>query len=137
MNGESKHHMTDQLKNLFEYTKFHIGLYSGLTATCIALLKFGHNPERLGSARYFLFITVVLFVIAGICGGIIASSVCEHASFEEFSKKPLFFWGLDERIPPESRIGKYLRFTYWARAEHTAFWLGVVCAVIGLLVFKG
>ena len=58
----------DQINLLFEYTKFHIGLYASLIAALVGLMKLGrqHVPSRL---LPYLKATVICFVLAGAAGG--------------------------------------------------------------------
>src|SRR5262249_26092041 len=81
MNGTSKSEaeiQLEQLKLLFDYTKFHIGLYTTLTAAYIALITSEYGKKFLVPNRVFVWSAVVMFLVAGLAGGIIASNSCPH-----------------------------------------------------------
>lgn len=71
----------DQLKLLFDYTKFHIGLYTTLTAAYIALMTSDYGKKFSTPNMYQVLGAVVMFLVAGFAGGIIASSCTHYASF--------------------------------------------------------
>jgi hypothetical protein len=114
----------EQLKLLFEYTKFHIGLYTTLLTGLVALLSLGHKnvPQHF---VWPLRITAICFVLAGFAGGVICGNIPEHKSFTELWDKPIGFWGLG--IMPTK---------CWAMLEHTAFWVGIISALVALLIVK-
>jgi len=105
---------SDQLKNLFEYTKFHIGLYAtALAATIATTLR--ADPDGPINRLHGV---ILCFCLAGLCGGIIASSICEHPTYSKFEKAKLGPLG----IP-------LFTFKIWAAFEHSAFWTGVFLLV--------
>jgi hypothetical protein len=110
-----------QIKLLFEYTKFHIGLYASLIAALVGLMKLGGQQIPDGLLRY-LQVTLVCFVIAGAAGGVIAStiSVDYMALVRQDAIGPFGF--------------NVLSYTWWAHIEHFAFWLGITVSVVGFLI---
>jgi hypothetical protein len=109
------------LELLFDYTKFHIGVYLTLTATYITLAtsKVGEilpklNPCAAGFA-------VICFLIAGIAGGMIGSHIpeCDCASATAFMGQSLDVWWFVTF--PARR---------WAAIEHNAFWVGIIAALL-------
>jgi hypothetical protein len=115
-----------RLERLYDYTKFHIGLYMTLGAGLVALIAAAADdksvlrglvvhPRLLGAA-------VILMTIAGLAGGIIASSLTQCESFCRFwtEKQGPWSWPL---LP-----GKY-----WTWVEHTAFWAALLLAASSLL----
>src|ERR1700733_11888953 len=66
------------LEMLFDYTKFHIGLYLTLTASYIAVasIKIGESFAVTINHR-LMWPAVVCFMIAGLAGGVIASSITQ------------------------------------------------------------
>jgi hypothetical protein len=99
-----------QIKLIFEYTKFHIGLYASLIAVLMGLMKLGAQkiPPEL--------------VIAGAAGGVIASSI-----------------SVDYRLVAEGKgVGPFgltcLSSIWWAHVEHLAFWLGILISVMAFLL---
>lgn len=71
----------ERLKLLFDYTKFHIGLYSVLITALIALMSFGSETVPSPLQWPLKFVTI-MFVLAGACGGIVASSSVKFDSIE-------------------------------------------------------
>ena len=110
----------DQLKLLMDYTKFHIGMYITLCTGLIAVLKFlgdkapGFNP--------FLLWTLGLFVVAGAAGGLVGSSIPYFRSFDDLMTAWLGPWDF-----------KWITGRWCTHLEHSAFWLGILVAVIGVL----
>ncbi len=108
-------------------TKFHIGLYLTLTASYITLAtsKVGGKLPQLHP--WLAAFAVVAFLIAGLAGGVIASSItqCECASAAEFLKRELGPWS--------TRVFTGLHWTY---IEHTFFWIGIGLAVLSFKFSK-
>ena len=112
------------LELLFDYTKFHIGLYLTLTAAYIAAAtaKIGEKPLLTLIPMWF-WLAVVAFMIAGLSGGVIASSITQTSarSSKEF---------LTLSIGPWEIKALHFRAQTWTWIEHTAFWAGLVMAVL-------
>lgn len=113
--------MDDQLKQLFDYTKFHIGMYTTLIAAIIGVFANDMLKAKYTRLVPYIKFTIVMFLIAGAAGGLVASSIPFFTKFEEFRTAKLGPWGL-ELIP--SIICTHI--------EHTAFWLGCLGATFGL-----
>jgi hypothetical protein len=113
----------EQVKVLFDYTKFHIGVYTTLITIIVTGLYYLRITQGVNFKPNLLFIygSMVMFGIAGLSGGIIASTLPHHSSIKEFWK---------ERIGP-FRL-RIMSGEFWTYCEHTAFWLGVVSAVLSL-----
>lgn len=111
----------DQLKILFEYTKFHIGLYMTLVTALVGVLGFTSPDGWQGDPWVFwgLVFTIACLVVAGISGGVIAGNIPHSADFQTFESKKIGPWGLP-----------CWPYAFWANLEHGAFWLGVVTAVV-------
>src|SRR5947209_23257 len=99
----------DQLKNLLDYTKFHIGLYATVVAAAITSLHMGESAQ-LNPLRA----AIVCFLVAGAAGGIIAGSICNYSTWEAFTKAGLG--------PSSFSCLQKLRYGFWANLEHGAFW---------------
>ena len=121
--------MDEQLKHLFEYTKFHVGMYTTLIAAIVALFA----GDVMKNSAYitmipFLGVSVVFFLFAGMCGGLVASSIPFFTSFQEFKAAKLLPWStrtdLQKGIPS-------MRCAHW---EHFFFWCGCLAAVVGLII---
>jgi len=111
----------EQLQLLFNYTKSHIGLYTTIAIIFAALLA--SEKSVFHFHRGLLLMSVIFICVAGFAGGIIASS-CAHFT----SRNDL--WAT--RIGP-SRC-KCLEGEYWTYVEHTAFWAGIVTALLSVLI---
>jgi hypothetical protein len=115
--------MDDQLKALMDYTKFHIGLYTTLCTVLIAVMGLdglrGQAPRML---PYFLG-SLICFAIAGMFGGLVGSSLPRFKTWTEYRAARLGPWFLPNLIPAPAA----------ASAEHTAFWLGTVIALYGVI----
>lgn len=115
----------EQLKLLFDYTKFHILLYTTLITLLIGLFAFGVDIESATQFRKVMKPVVVCFLIAGAAGGVIASNI---PKFDRFST----FWD-GQSISPFGC--KFLNFPgkWWANIEHGAFWIGILIAISSFL----
>ena len=114
------------LELLFDYTKFHIGLYLTLTASYIAVAAANIDKKPILTLRcsFLFWAAVVAFMIAGLAGGVIASSITqtEARSTEAFLKS---------KIGPWEWKWKWVYFAArkWTWIEHTSFWVGLIAAV--------
>ena len=107
-----------RLKMLMDYTKFHIGFYAVIITTLLALSQIGEAKVIPEFYRSPILISLVLVLVAGVCGGIIAGNLPEQTSFDQFWDGKTGIWGI-EFIPTK----------VVARAEHIFFWLAVFNAV--------
>jgi hypothetical protein len=108
----------ERVKLLFEYTKFHIGMYATLTAAAVALLgtKWG---EALNFRGVWIWTAVAFIGLAGLAGGVIAASLPHFNRIDRFYRTPIGPFRL-ALFPGE----------IWTFIEHTAFWLGVTSIII-------
>jgi hypothetical protein len=108
------------MKLLFEYTKFHIGVYLTLTTAFITLAtsNVGGILPKLNPCAAGVAIVFIMF--AGLAGGVIISSItqCECSSVKDLLNDDLGFWGI------ELFTGRA-----WTIIEHTCFWIGLIAAV--------
>lgn len=108
---------------LYDYTKFHIGLYATLVSGLLVFVKFMGEDEP----KVFLFlITAALFAFAGACGGLICTTCTYVATKEQTinANKVVTLWNK-----------KLLSFelktlTQW---EHKFFWMGIIWAFVSLI----
>jgi len=112
---------------LFQYTKFHIGLYLTLSTTYIALASLELTKgEFLSVNEFFLYAALIFTMLAGFAGGVIISSITqvETTKTSDFLKCSIGPWGF-----------KCFRFNArkWTYIEHTSFWLGLGCAVLSFV----
>src|SRR4051812_40060189 len=113
--------MSEQLKMLFDYTKFHIGVY--LPAATLLATVAKSEFSGVSFDHHLLAVAAAMVGLAGVCGGVIASSLFESTTLEEFYKMELRPFGV------RTFSGKA-----WARCEHVSFWIGAAF-VVGSLVF--
>lgn len=113
------------LERLYDYTKFHIGVYITLTGTylTIATAKFQGNTV-LNLDLGLVGFAALCFLIAGMAGGVIASSLTQKVGGSSASF-------LDDRIGPW--VLRLWRARTWTHIEHTSFWIGLLVAVYSFL----
>lgn len=112
------------LELLFDYTKFHIGLYLTLTVAYITAATAKVNDQSILSLNSnYIWPAIIAFMVAGLAGGVIASSITQTAarSSEEFLNQAIGPWEW-KLIHFQARI--------WTWIEHTAFWVGLGSAVL-------
>lgn len=109
------------LELLYDYTKFHIGVYLTLTGVYITLATSNVTGGRLPRLRPWpAAIAVLAFLVAGFAGGVVASSItqCKCGSADQFLGQitgPLW-WG-------------WFSGRCWTQIEHTSFWIGILAAI--------
>jgi hypothetical protein len=112
----------EQVKVLYDYSKFHIGLYSALIGVLLAVARLGvPSTSPINAAvKHCLYLTVAFFIVAAMAGGTIASTISQDSASVIN----------DKRIGP---VGLRLcKARTWAAIEHNAFWLGVAVALVGI-----
>ena len=82
----------DRIKLLFDYTKWRIGIYTTLGTLIITVLGFG----RLTLCIPLLWVSFAFIGIAGLSGGLIASTLPECDTLEEFFRSPTGVWGINQ-----------------------------------------
>ena len=114
----------EQLKLLFDYTKFDIGLYT--TVATIFATAIAFEPAVFKFHRGFLALAVGFICLAGMAAGVIASR-CAHFT----SRREL--WA--------TKIGPFrwscLKGEYWTYVQHTCFGIALVAAVLSVLIGYG
>ena len=114
-----------RLDRLFEYTKFHIGIYI-LAAGAMVTIAGSEQLRGFFDSLFkpFLFGAIVLMFVAGLAGGVIASTCACAATFDEVWKTRIGPW----------LFTKHLRFPghMWARIEHLAFWASAICFAVAM-----
>jgi hypothetical protein len=120
----------EQVKLLFDYTKFHIGLYTTLAGVLVATLgsKFATHWQV---CRPLIGLAVLFIALAGLAGGVIASSLpyltrrVSNSNLFECEIGPL--WS-DRTNGKKSMLAQPLR--YWTYLEHLSFWIAIVLVLI-------
>jgi len=121
----------EQLKLLYDYTKFHIGLYGTLIAGFIGILTFGGTFST--PSLIALKVVVFLLLVAAMSGGMVASSVVDvYQDYKTWNTES----GLEAFWTTPIGPFKWLRMKveYWWFIEHTAFWIAVFIVVGGFLL---
>jgi hypothetical protein len=113
-----------RLTRLFEYTKFHIGIYLSAGAGLLALLtadgkRLPFSPTLVN--RPVLYIALAFMLLAGMAGGIIASSTTQCHTFDELWTTPQgpYKWG-------------WWSGQTWALIEHGSFWISVLLLIVAV-----
>jgi len=113
----------DQLKLLFDYSKFQIGLYTTFAIVLSGAMAF--QPVVFRFHRGFMIVAVVFIGLAGMAAGIIASRCAHFASWNEL-------WA--------AKIGPFrwncLRGEYWTYLQHVCFGLALAAAALSLLLAR-
>ena len=110
----------DKVKLLFDYTKFHILLYTTLAALLLAVADLENVKPEIHAG--LIWSAILSIGIAGLAGGIIASSLPHENALSEFWTRKTGPFGLE-----------ILQGKYWTFVEHTAFWVGLGFAVAGFI----
>jgi hypothetical protein len=121
------------LEMLYDYTKFHIGVYLTLTGSyiTIASIKVGEGTNKaiqfLPTNPRLMVVAVALFLLAGVAAGIIVISITQFVggSSTDFLKTQIGPWNA-QRF--------HCRGTTWTYIEHTSFWIGLLFAVASVFV---
>ena len=116
--------MDEQLKHLFDYTKFHIGMYTTLIAAIIGV--FANDTLNMAYAGLipFIKVAIIMFFVAGAAGGLVASSIPFYKTFKDFKKARLGPWS--------GKRSKLIPAIWCTHIEHTAFWVGCLVVTYGL-----
>jgi len=118
-----------RLERLYDYTKFHIGIYLSSAAGLAALLgskDAGWIISTLIGNQYLLYIAFFLMVLAGMCGGIVATSITECQSFNEF-------WSEKKHAPSTLKVWK-AKGQNWVAREHGFFWASLIVLAASILI---
>jgi hypothetical protein len=119
-----------RLERLYDYTKFHIGIYLSFAGGLAALIGSLANDKAaaffvaLVGSPLLVGIALLLMMAAGACAGIVASSIAESRTFTEFSDAP--------QGPSWLRRGPTGRT--WVALEHGFFWGSLIFILASILV---
>lgn len=112
------------INRLYDYTKFHIGLYATLVTLTLTLITLNIPPDPTVTQDILLTSVAVLFALAGAFGGIVCTNCIRFTNDAEIDgNEPCVFWG---------RRSSRVTIQHIANAEHAFFWLGIVLAVSSL-----
>jgi hypothetical protein len=99
-------------------------------AEAAAKLKSLGNTPVIPIKPLWMWIAMVAFMIAGLAGGIIASSITQ-AYGQSGNESAASF--LDKPTGPSNFEWFYFSGRTWTQVEHIAFWLGLISAVLSVL----
>lgn len=126
------HISAEQLNTIYDYTKFHVGLYAGTVAGFLAICQM--RSKTLGRGSYVCLCSGVVFVVlAGACGGTVLSNIADPEGVHGF-------WGPSSST--DTLVGGFrdgwqgLALNDWMNWEHRCFWLGVCFLMAGTLLFR-
>jgi hypothetical protein len=124
----------ERLKLLYDYEKFHIGLYGAMITGFSVILK-GWSQDLAPFMIWALVLVILSLLVAAICGAILASSVIDvYGNYELWNSNTSAslnsFW--TKKIGPY-KWGWCRAQTFW-RVGHTAFWIAVFLAVGSFLL---
>lgn len=121
-NDSTFEEMDDQLKHLYDYTKFHIGMYTTLIAIIVGAFSSSKFLTEYMALGPWVLAGLVGYVLAGMCGGLIASSIPGFIRYDKFMRQEISPWDL---------LRKSLTAKTFTHLEHTFFWFGTTSVVIG------
>ena len=83
----------NQLNHLFDYTKFHIGVYMTLIGILLAVEVKDQLPGG-GCLDVIIMLTIGCYMLAGAAGGAIISNIPGYQSFAEYkdASLPVLWW---------------------------------------------
>jgi hypothetical protein len=122
------------LELLFDYTKFHIGLYLTLAGSYITIAT-----VRVGDALvvplkpFWMWIAMGGFMLAGLAGGIIASSITQWVGSPTTPCESAALF-LDQYTGPWGWEWLHVfKVRTWTYIEHTSFWVGLFAALLSFV----
>lgn len=117
-----------RLARLYDYTKFHIGIYLSAAAGVATLLgsrDAGWVIATLVGNQYLLYLAFASLMLAGMCGGIVATGITESLTYKDF-------WTGDHHpatFPKIEAKGKK-----WVAREHGFFWASLLLLAASILI---
>ena len=120
----------EHIKQIYDYTKFHIGLYFTFLAGLIAFVNFGRGEHFAEQHRAVLLEIIFTLLIGGVAGGLVASRIVYGPwQKDSFVIENSRFW---KKRPSQKPYSKF----YWSWAdvslviEHYSFWLALFIAIV-------
>ena len=112
------------VERIYDYTKFHVGLYSSLVFGVVALVGLGDGDVLQNPIVIYLTTTaIILWVVSGMAGGVILGTLIDfEGSIQSFRNHACGPFGY-----------KALRGKTWESIEHKSFWAGAIVALAAFL----
>jgi hypothetical protein len=121
----------EQLKQIYDYAKFHIGLYATVNTALVAIASFSFKDNQLLLPyRWCFFIIFLFFLLAGVGGGLVASHIA-YSKWEPAQVNKLLDGFTQPTVSNPFKWSQYKLFTV---IEHYAFWAGVVFGLVVLML---
>lgn len=117
----------EQVKLLFDYTKFHIGLYTTLASLLVATLGADFAKDWDIDKR-LVGVAILMIAGAGLCGGVIASSLPVLAKKPDTGDLYSQCIGPYNSAEAKGLLKKILSHSlrWWTYGEHSCFWIAVI-----------
>ena len=115
-----------RLARLYDYTKFHIGIYLVTAGTMVTIAGSDRLQNFLGDLGHhpvFLILAIVAMGVAGVAGGVIASTCASADDFDDVWLKRIGPW-----------YWQIMPGWVWAGVEHTAFWASLIFLTVAVLL---
>jgi hypothetical protein len=112
----------ERVKLLYDYTKFHIGVYLTLASALTAVFASPASSAWLVN-RSLVATGLGFIVVAGIAGGVVASSLPYFAASTDI---------YEEKTGPLSSA--WLSIRWWTYIEHMAFWVALGIVLMAFLL---
>jgi len=113
-----------RLERLYDYTKFHIGIYLSAAGGLTTLISLA-NKDKIDMHKYFglpwaVGVSLLFMVLAGIAGAVVATSAIESETYIAFIKSPQSVYGF-------KLLGKT-----WVTTEHACFWVSLAFLLVSV-----
>ncbi|HMG46042.1 MAG TPA: hypothetical protein VK614_01085 [Allosphingosinicella sp.] len=115
-----------RLERLYDYTKFHIGVYllaAGAMGTIAGSRELRAFLGGLIHDPIWLAFPIAAMGVAGFAGGLIASTCATAATLDDVWVKRIGPWSFP-----------VMSGRLWARVEHAAFWLSLASFAAAVLL---
>jgi hypothetical protein len=122
------------LELLYDYTKFHIGVYLTMASAFVTIASLKKGDTFLLDIRKWPFrLAVLCFMTAGVAGGVIVSTITQCYGYPEST--------IPERCASTAdflshHLGpwetQWFKGLHWTQIEHTSFWAGLLFAIAAL-----
>jgi hypothetical protein len=113
----------EQLKLLMQYTIFHVGVYLTLGSLMLTVLVKESARAFAKVMQVYIFIALGCFLVAGVCGGIVAGNIPYFDKFSTFETSRIGPWFVPKSL--------FVPASWIMRLEHSAFWIGIIVFLLG------
>jgi hypothetical protein len=117
-----------RLERLYDYTKFHIGIYLSAAGGLAALISTAAESsekktyiDSLIGIHWALAFSFAFMTLAGIAGAVVATATINSETYNDFLTEKHGAYGL-----------KLFSGRRWVGIEHSCFWLSLVFLGVGI-----